>query len=74
MSGLVWYKLDCFITLSWKGLTVTNTLTYWDSSSAMKEIKYCEYAPRSGSREDSGGYGKMSPGHVKQRTCEYNLP
>ncbi len=38
-------KLDCSITLSWKGLPVINTLTYWASSWVTKEMKCFEYGP-----------------------------
>jgi hypothetical protein len=39
-------KLVCSITLSWKGLPVTNTLTYWASSLVTNKMKCCEYAPK----------------------------
>ncbi len=28
-------KLECYVTLSWKGLLVTNTLTYWANGTVM---------------------------------------
>jgi hypothetical protein len=39
-------KLDCYITLSGKGLSVINTLTYWASSWVTKKMKFWEYGPR----------------------------
>jgi hypothetical protein len=39
-------KLDCCITLSWKGLPVTNKLTYFAYSNVTMKMKCCEYGPR----------------------------
>ncbi len=38
-------KLECYITLGWKGFPVTNTIAYWDYSQARKKMKCCEYNP-----------------------------
>jgi hypothetical protein len=35
-------KLECYITLDWKGLAVTNILAYWAHNE--KKMKCCEYA------------------------------
>jgi hypothetical protein len=34
--------LECYITIGWKGLSVTNTLAYWVQSSVAKKIYSCE--------------------------------
>jgi hypothetical protein len=39
-------KLECFITLGWKGLSEKNNLTYCASSQVTDKMKCCEYAPR----------------------------
>ncbi len=36
-------KLDCYITLGWKDLTVANTLAYWAYLKGIKKMKCCEY-------------------------------
>jgi hypothetical protein len=38
-------KLVCPITLSWKGLLVTNTLAYWAHLLVVKKMECCEYDP-----------------------------
>jgi hypothetical protein len=38
-------KLECYITLGWKGLQVKNTLAYWVYLEVTKKIKGCEYDP-----------------------------
>jgi hypothetical protein len=35
-------KLECYTTLSWKGLAVTNTLDYWVCYKFTKEMNCCE--------------------------------
>ncbi len=40
-------KLECYIKHGWKGLPVTNTLSYWSNSKVTKKKKCCEYGPRS---------------------------
>ncbi len=39
-------KLDCYITLGWKGLSGTNTLAHWGPLIRLPKLKYCEYASR----------------------------
>jgi predicted small integral membrane protein len=36
-------KLECYITLSWNGLSGTNTQAYWAHLLITKKIKCCEY-------------------------------
>ncbi len=36
-------KLDCYITVDWKGLPETNTLPYLAYSLVTKKIKCCDY-------------------------------
>ncbi len=36
-------KLECYITLGWKGLPETNTLAFWNRWLFTKMIKCCEY-------------------------------
>jgi hypothetical protein len=35
-------NLECYITLVWKRLPMTNTQTYWSNSQVTKKKKYCE--------------------------------
>jgi hypothetical protein len=39
------HKLDCSMAQSWKGLPMTNTLTYWACSYVTKKMKFCVNAP-----------------------------
>jgi hypothetical protein len=36
-------KLECFITLGWRGFPLTNTLGYWTNLWVKKKMKCCEY-------------------------------
>ncbi len=36
-------KLECYTTLSWKGLEITNTLDYWVCFKVTKKMNCCEY-------------------------------
>ncbi len=38
-------KLECYITLGWKGLIGTNALTYWVYSQVMKKMTVVKTAP-----------------------------
>jgi hypothetical protein len=38
-------KLQCYITVGWKGLSGTNALAYWAYLYVMKKMKCCEYCP-----------------------------
>ncbi len=38
-------KLECYITLDWKGLPETNTNTYWAHLEVIRTIVCCEYSP-----------------------------
>ncbi len=40
-------KLECYITLSWKGFSGTSALAYWTHLYLTKKIKCCEFVPRS---------------------------
>jgi hypothetical protein len=46
-------KLECYITLRWKGLTGRNTLAYWAHFKVTKKKKFCENDPRNLSRKPS---------------------
>ncbi len=37
--------LDCYISIGWKALLMTNTTAYWGYSLVAKKIKCCEYCP-----------------------------
>jgi hypothetical protein len=38
-------SVQCYITLSWKGLPGINTLVYWAPLQVTKTMKCCEYGP-----------------------------
>ncbi len=40
-------KLEYYIIQGCKNLPVTNTVTYWANWQVAKEMKCCEYGPRS---------------------------
>jgi hypothetical protein len=44
-------KLECYITLGWKGLPRKNTLADFTHSQVMKKMKCFEYGPRSHSSQ-----------------------
>ncbi len=39
-------KLECYITLGWKGLPMANTLTYCYNSQCLKKMEGCEFIVR----------------------------
>ncbi len=45
-KGLGPNKQECYITLSWKGQTWTNTLAYWAHSKIKKKMECCKYDSR----------------------------
>jgi len=38
-------KLECYITLGWKGLPGANTLAYWTLTLVTKKMNCCDYGP-----------------------------
>jgi hypothetical protein len=40
------FKVECYITLGWKGLSGANTLAYWAHPKVTKKMECCEYSTR----------------------------